>query len=459
MDKQVPSRALATLPTNYLYFENQPHANNRKSNYINNDAEDSNLIDFLLFASGIDVLAKRDIPLRTKFGPFEGDLKASSEEQLETYRKDQSEYPLLFPSPGSYLDVSNENVSNWMRFVRLASDHQQQNVLLCEIDKKLYFKSCKFIKPKHELCAGYSREYAEKYKLPHFSDQENGAWKCDDATKPEVNSQLTGVPNVGDEVKASNETAAAPAQRYSRKNATFSPMKSKHCLDTGAIRQRRLELSRSARATGPTVRYACCYCSKVFSKFLNYKKHTKRVHSVNIEHKRVTVDAEHKRLTIEDSTAIAGESLNRTDQAGERKQWFVCQLCQTSFKSDQDLENHNKLNCDKRQSLSVQCNVCQKFLQTPSALTMHLKSHSMSNGIFECPFCNVIYQSTLQFREHVKCHIHNGFYSCIHCDKKFAKYAAVRKHMRMNHSTVRFVCHECGKCFKTKYKLKEHALR
>lgn len=368
----------------------------------------------------------------------------------------QSEYPLLFPSRTSYLDVSNENVSNWMRFVRLAEDYQQQNVLLCEVDTKLYLKSCKFIKPKQVLYAGYSKEYASKYNLAYLLSEENCKSNNDDDTRIDVKYQPSDVSSESHDVKLSNEALEIPPQESSRTNLTPSPVKSKHCLDTGAIRKRKLELLQSARATGPTVRYACCYCSKVFSKFLNYKKHTKRIHSVNIEHKRVTVDAAHKRVTIEDSIA---QNQTESDQSSERKQWFVCQICQTIFKSDQDLENHHKTNCDKRHSLSVQCDVCQKSLQTPSALTMHMKSHSMPSGIFECPFCNAQYHNTLQFKEHVKCHIHNGFYSCIHCDKKFAKYAAARKHMRMNHSTVRFVCHECGKSFKSKYKLKEHSLR
>lgn len=428
----------------------------------------SNLIHIYFgYSSGIDVLAKRDIPLRTKFGPFEGDLKVPSKMKLEKYRKATTEYPLLFLSRTSYLDVSNEHTSNWMRFVRIATDHQQQNVLLYEIDTKLYFRSCKFINPNEILCVGYSKDYAEKYNLIYLADLTRNKLSQTDEEQmivDQIKFEETPTNEQSNESNASIGAVEMPTIETSSDNTPISPVKSKHRLNTGAIRKRKLELSKSARPTGPTVRYACCYCSKVFSKFLNYKKHTKRIHSVDIEHKRVTVDVEHKRVTIEDSTA--GDFANEPNDGqsveakniGEAK-WFVCQTCERNFGSDEALQDHRKMNCDKKKSLLVQCNICSKYLQTPSALAMHLKSHSKANGMFKCPFCGEQYFSTLLFKDHVKCHNYNGFYSCMHCDKKFTKYAAVRKHMRMNHSIERFVCHECGKCFKTKYKLKEHSMR
>lgn len=107
----------------------------------------------------------------------------------------------------------------------------------------------------------------------------------------------------------------------------------------------------------------------------------------------------------------------------------------------------------------MQCHICPKRILTPSALIMHLKSHTIKNGIFRCPFCKEQYQNTLIFKDHVETHKTHGVYFCPECRKEFQKYAGVRKHIRLNHSTVRYACSECGKDFKSKYKLKEHKLR
>lgn len=250
------------------------------------------------------------------------------------------------------------DTSNWMRFIRLAKQHQDQNLLLCDIDSKLYFRSCKFIGPKDELRVGYSREYAEKYNLPILTPKiaEKPAFvqtKYDEQFPADENPQNPLTELVKNESTANDNTnikvPVPPAIIRTtpiKLSEAGSPVKSKHRLNTGAIRMRKLARSKNSRRTGPTVRYACCYCSKVFSKFLSYKKHTNAIHSVDIEHKRFTVDVEHKRLTIEDSNKIKdnatpNEPNKENDAEGKdvnAKKWYVCQKCQEYFSTAKKLE-------------------------------------------------------------------------------------------------------------------------
>lgn len=376
-----------------------------------------------------------------------------------------------------------------MRFVRLATKYQEQNILLSECNSKLFLKCSKLIGSKCELRAGYSKEYAEKYHLSELiqvkvdKTMEYSCKKCDKryVTKEMLQNHLN-----------EHKTKATKVQPVPRTTPTkisdiIPPNKSKDRLNTGAIRMRKAALSKQSKTSGPTVRYACCYCTKVFSKFLNYKKHTHSIHSVNIEHKRVKVDAQHKRLTIEDSETKKDPVKETENDNPNTKKWFVCQTCQQHFLTANKLEvrlflwklrcfcwrnwnidsnrffrsfqKHQLANCDDKNSMNVHCTICLKNFQTPSALSMHIKTHNSASGICICPFCLQQYQSTIVFKDHVKKHMVDGSYSCPHCTKSFEKYSSIRKHIRINHSTVRFVCHECGKDFKSKYKLKEHSLR
>lgn len=129
-----------------------------------------------------------------------------------------------------------------------------------------------------------------------------------------------------------------------------------------------------------------------------------------------------------------------------------------NYENFQYLQKHQMLQCIINETKSVQCEYCPKRVLTPSALTMHMRTHNTMNGLFECPFCKERYQNTLLFKEHVKIHMKNGTYHCLHCKKEFAKYSAIRKHMQLNHSSVRYKCQNCPKEFKSKYKLKEHRL-
>lgn len=55
------------------------------------------------------MLAKRQIPLHMKFGPVVGDAKQLINQQMQTYRDSNSDYPMLFLSDNFVLDVSNQS--------------------------------------------------------------------------------------------------------------------------------------------------------------------------------------------------------------------------------------------------------------------------------------------------------------------------------------------------------------
>lgn len=188
-----------------------------------------------------------------------------------------------------------------MRFVRLATKYREQNLLLCVINSQLYFKCCKCIDAKQELRVGYSREYAQKYHLQTLiaeKPEKLTEYLCKKCDERFTNNEQLQTHQAVHKTKDQIPVKSVPRTTPTKNSDSISPNKGKDRLNTGAIRMRKLALSKNSRASGPTVRYACCYCSKVFSKFLSYKKHTNIVHSVDIEHKRVKVDAQHKRLTV-----------------------------------------------------------------------------------------------------------------------------------------------------------------
>lgn len=226
-----------------------------------------------------------------------------------------------------------------MRFVRLATKYREQNLLLCVINSQFYFKCCKFIESKQELCVGYSKEYAKKYHLNYLLPkkmEKSIEYLCKKCDQRFINNEF--LQNHLIEHKTKESSPQSIPRTTPTKSDTSSPTKSKDRLNTGAIRMRRLALSKTSRTSGPTVRYACCYCSKVFSKFLSYKKHTNIVHSVNIEHKRVTLDAQHKRITIEDSI-MKNEPIKENENGNiDVNKWFVCQTCQRHFMTAKKLE-------------------------------------------------------------------------------------------------------------------------
>lgn len=231
-----------------------------------------------------------------------------------------------------------------MRFVDLATKYMDQNLLLYEVDGKLYFKSCQFIAPKQQLRVGYSKEYAEKYKLPLLVPDEierqkllekQNPWQCSECSKRFCSvDKLNDHSNVHKTPKTILIATTTPSKQRPENGdvaVTSSATKSNnHRLNTGAIRKRKLALSKNSRTTGPTVRYACCYCSKVFTKFMSYKKHTNSVHSVDVDNKRFTLKVAAQKCVNDNKIA--------TTKDGAAKKWFVCPACQRYFASQERLE-------------------------------------------------------------------------------------------------------------------------
>lgn len=50
-----------------------------------------------------------------------------------------------------WFDLSDENLCNWMMFVRQAQNHLEQNLVVYQYGKNLYFTTIKHIEPKQEL--------------------------------------------------------------------------------------------------------------------------------------------------------------------------------------------------------------------------------------------------------------------------------------------------------------------
>lgn len=269
-----------------------------------------------------------------------------------------------------------------MRFVKLATNWLEQNCLLCECDGRLYFKTCKFIHPKQELKVGYSKEYSDRFGLKFLEPDDSEIindlekWPCF-----ECNSKFESFDLLQNHLM--NEHDDDPTNSVGNKR--------------GKTKRRKIRSKLSSRkVSGPTTVAACCYCSKVFSKLISLKRHTEYAHSF--------ADTE------------SGATANANNENGGKS--FKCELCRRYFTSAERLEKHRQVHCTTtKDTTSLKCTFCPRRLLTPSALSMHIKTHIYKNRLFHCLFCPERFQWANEIMNHVPVHRVDGFYSCEHCKK------------------------------------------
>lgn len=135
-DQPIMSRAQASLPSGYLSL--RP-----------------------LNAQISGVFARKTIPKLCRFGPLEG--RETNLRNIDDIILDDDLTLVLLQENGQIvkLDVSDEEESNWMRFVRPASRYSEQNLILTQDKDRLYFTSTRTISPRQELRVWYSPEYAK----------------------------------------------------------------------------------------------------------------------------------------------------------------------------------------------------------------------------------------------------------------------------------------------------------
>ena len=134
-------------------------------------------IDYL-FLSEIDadlgVFAKKPISIRSQFGPIEGVITTLTENHFSpsTLAYNSKSSLLIFISESVILSQTDENNSNWTRFVRPAQNASEQNVELITReftnDFKFYFYTTRNIMPNEELKVWYSKDYANKFNIRTF---------------------------------------------------------------------------------------------------------------------------------------------------------------------------------------------------------------------------------------------------------------------------------------------------
>lgn len=220
------------------------------------------------------------------------------------------------PTQKSFLSVCFQtDTSNWMRFVRTARTFAEQNLLLCETDQKLFFQTCQPIAPKQELRVGYGQEYSVRYDLP-FIDR-LPCFECDQKfdSYEALQNHIGSKHGSGRKTLRSSSTTPSPPP--------LPPPSSKSTTNKLQQRKRRRPVRShlsTRKVSGPTVRYACCYCSEVFSKFISFKRHNESEHSF--------VGADEMRSG---AAAAAAASVLTSNTKENRTRFHKCEVCRRYF--------------------------------------------------------------------------------------------------------------------------------
>ncbi|XP_055938883.1 PR domain zinc finger protein 10-like isoform X1 [Argiope bruennichi] len=413
-DKPVLSRAWASLPAQYLYV-----------NKISVDNEGEPVYG---------VFAKKTIPRRTQFGPIEGVLVKREDPPSDNFilvLEHENNVAL-------YLDTSDESMSNWMRFVRPAETHKEQNLVLVQQNHSLYFNTTRSINPKTELRVWYSAAYAEKWGLPvlepneeekkAMEEQEN-AWPCFECNQRFLTSvDLQKHLNQHDE---ENNTNGSPRNRNKTRTRTKFAKKA-HAARLRTIMENAVDgensLIRKARGRPPKKykipskqeEYKCDICLKSFPRNYSLQRHL-IMHTGEKKYKCPICDIKfshvynrnrhvrrHKHDNGDMQIMKPVKTLFKKKQGAE----WVCIHCGLTFDNSNVLNLHTLTHAAEDVAFSEEHPFLESSIGTEDGFEGSDESKLGGEELHKCPECTQEFSTRRDLIEHASVHGKIGKQRC-----------------------------------------------
>ncbi|XP_067826896.1 PR domain zinc finger protein 10 [Heptranchias perlo] len=448
------------------------------------------------FAGGI--FSKRRIPKRTQFGPVEGPLIKQSEltdgyvhlkVAMGVGREDFKEGE----KPGDlWFDLSDENLCNWMMFVREARNHLEQNLVVYQYGKDLYFTTIKHIEPKQELKVWYAASYADfvEQKIHDISEEERKVlrdqernWPCYECNRRFTSSeQLQQHLNMHDEKldfysrsksrgRGRGRRRFGPGRRPGRP-PKFIPQDS--ATDQSEVLQfavkRHFEEGEEPVANGMDQEEDSTIVSEQPENDSSIANNTGPGEEVR-RNKRIRLDLQYRQCEVNFLKQSFNDQIKKHIRSFHSEKIYQCTECDKAFCRPDKLRLHMLRHSDRKDFL---CSTCGKQFKRKDKLKEHMQR--MHNPEREAKNAGRIHKSK-PFKPKIPSTDYESFmFKCRACMMGFRRRGMLVNHLSKRHPDIRiddvpeltlpiikpnrdYYCQYCDKVYKSASKRKAHILK
>lgn len=192
--------------------------------------------------------------------------------------------------------------------------------------------------------------------------------------------------------------------------------------------------------------YSCQYCiHNVFMKIMDFVDHMKKSHPDVGSQAVLDVVEAFSRLVKAWKCEECGQQFHEADKLAlhqmekhtsemKNEQHFQCEDCQRVFVSNQGLNSHRRMHHRveptepiEPEEIGVMCLACRKMCKDMTALTSHMRLHSMDRK-FPCKFCDYRFATQQKRKAHSEIHTGDMKYVCFICEYQCSSENRLKAH-------------------------------
>nr|XP_006139384.1 zinc finger protein PLAGL1 isoform X1 [Pelodiscus sinensis]XP_025035384.1 zinc finger protein PLAGL1 isoform X1 [Pelodiscus sinensis] len=415
----------------------------------------------------LGVFAKKVIQKRTQFGPFVGKLST----KLTHYDDNRLVLQVLKDERKYFLDAPSEDCGNWMMFVRLARNQEEQTLVAYQYGGEVYFTTVKPIEPHTELKVWYAADYAKFMEASPVVKEESdicalspvltrecaNAWICSNCSNVFGTFALLESHHC-----ISKDKALLRSFRPANK---LGPLKAKGKIK-GKQRETGLDKSNApyykAISCSPSAKPTYASSGSVCGSIVTFVPTWRNGQSSLLTEREVEQpDSYHCQLCGKIFVSTEKLKVHSYGHTGERPYRCSQQGCTKAFISKYKLIRHMAIHSPQK---SHHCGYCEKTFHRKDHLKNHLRTHDPNKMAFKCEECGKKYNTKLGYKRHLALHAAtSGDLTCKVCFQAFGDTEVLLEHLRTHagkpgSSTKekKYKCDHCERYFYTRKDVQRH---
>ncbi|XP_064595822.1 histone-lysine N-methyltransferase PRDM9-like [Liolophura sinensis] len=390
-----------------------------------------------ILGAGQGVFATQHIPTRTKFGPYKGEIIRD----IDTAHSTGYSWQIYKDGkPSHFVDASNPELSNWMRFVNCARTESEQNLTAFQYMGEVYYRSHVDIEEGQELLVWYGADYGTELGIRRLDLKKSANGRAGPSARLGKQGEMIYACGWCTGIEFLSESYLRSHMKY--KHQTLLPLDwNNQNVNFSIVTEKDYKSCVYSNDGEVKSSVNCDRKSTIMSKSCDKKSWHSYKRSGKSAVTNGICDKEKKpfKCTWCDYRCSVQSYLTRHVRTHTAEKPFKCTWCDYRCTQQSNLTQHVRTHTEEK---PFKCTWCDYRCSVQSNLTQHVRTHTEEKP-FKCTWCDYRCSVQSNLTQHVRTHTGEKPFKCTWCDYRCSRQSVLTQHVRTHTAEKPFKCTWC----------------